>query len=214
MSDRSPARPESLRLAYADPPYPGMAYLYQEKTEVDHVELLAQLGEYDGWALSTDERSLAFVLSLCPPKTRVCAWAKLSCPPLRPNPYAAWEPVLVKPARIEPVLTGSAFRSAITTDKTRRGVLVGSKPREFCEWVFRCIGATADDTLDDLFPGTGAVGEAWESYRNQTRLPMANTRGQGDRVGRNMLRRFADPLPGFEGNAHVRERPNPPRREA
>jgi hypothetical protein len=75
-----------VKLAYADPPYPGMAGLYTENTEVDHVELIARLSEYDGWALSTDERSLAYVLPLCPPKTRV-----LGC---RVNPRetanAAW----------------------------------------------------------------------------------------------------------------------------
>lgn len=46
--------------AYADPPYPGKAHLYPECTEVDHVALIAGLveGYPDGWALSTDSRSL------------------------------------------------------------------------------------------------------------------------------------------------------------
>lgn len=41
--------------AYADPPYPGKASLYPEKTEVDHASLLQLLTENypDGWALST-----------------------------------------------------------------------------------------------------------------------------------------------------------------
>jgi hypothetical protein len=30
--------------------------------------------------------------------------------------------------------------------------------------------ADVDDTLDDLFPGTGAVGRAWESWRAQRTL--------------------------------------------
>jgi hypothetical protein len=59
----------AVRLAYADPPYPGKAHLYPENTEVDHVELVGRLSEYDGWALSTDETNLCYVLGLCPPKT-------------------------------------------------------------------------------------------------------------------------------------------------
>lgn len=56
----------SLRLAYADPPYPGKADRYAENEEVDHVALIEKLLTYDGWALSTDERSLRYVLALCP----------------------------------------------------------------------------------------------------------------------------------------------------
>ena len=46
-----------LRLAYADPPYPGQAGIYREHPdyagEVDHQELVMRLASYDGWALST-----------------------------------------------------------------------------------------------------------------------------------------------------------------
>jgi hypothetical protein len=31
----------------------------------------------------------------------------------------------------------------------------------FSRWIFDLLGAESDDTLDDLFPGTGAVGAAW-----------------------------------------------------
>ena len=45
----------ALRLAYADPPYPGNARLYQGHPdyagEVDHAALIRRLGPYDGWAL-------------------------------------------------------------------------------------------------------------------------------------------------------------------
>ena len=59
-----------LRLAYADPPYPGRASLYRDHPdyagEVDHAALLAQLAGYDGWALSTSAEALPAVLALCP----------------------------------------------------------------------------------------------------------------------------------------------------
>jgi hypothetical protein len=67
-----------LRLAYADPPYPGEARLYRDHSEyggeVDHVPLIAGLAGYDGWALSTSAEALPAVLALCPPGVRVAAW--------------------------------------------------------------------------------------------------------------------------------------------
>src|SRR5512135_34608 len=72
----APGRP--LRLAYADPPYPGKAWLYRDHPdyggEVDHAALIAQLAGYDGWALSTPAEALPAMLGLCPPGVRVAAW--------------------------------------------------------------------------------------------------------------------------------------------
>tara|TARA_B100000530_G_scaffold191832_1_gene121761 strand:+ start:396 stop:590 length:195 start_codon:yes stop_codon:yes gene_type:complete len=46
----------------------------------------------------------------------------------------------------------------------KKGV-VGAKPRAVCWWLFESVGATPDDMLDDMFPGSGSVTEAWESWR-------------------------------------------------
>lgn len=57
----APGRP--LRLAYADPPYPGNARLYRDHPdyggEVDHAALIERLSAYDGWALSTSAEACA-----------------------------------------------------------------------------------------------------------------------------------------------------------
>ena len=45
----------------------------------------------------------------------------------------------------------------------KRG-LTGAKPREFCRWVFTLLNAQRGDTLDDLFPGSGAVSAAWAEW--------------------------------------------------
>jgi hypothetical protein len=70
----------SLRLAYADPPYPGKAYMYRDHSdyagEVDHAGLIERLAAYDGWALSTSAAALPAVLALCLPGVRVAAWHK------------------------------------------------------------------------------------------------------------------------------------------
>ena len=42
--------------------------------------------------------------------------------------------------------------------------LTGRKPMAFSAWVFDLLGAEPGDTLDDLFPGTGAVMAAWHKH--------------------------------------------------
>ena len=44
------------------------------------------------------------------------------------------------------------------------GAVIGMKPQAFCYWTFDCLGARLGDTLDDLFPGSGTVTAAWQSY--------------------------------------------------
>lgn len=88
-----------MRLAYADPPYPGQSAKHYANHpdyagEVDHRKLLKQLdNEYDGWVLHTSSTKLTEVM-----------------------------------------------------------------------------GAEPDDDLHDLYPGTGAVGDAWMVWRREVRL--------------------------------------------
>lgn len=96
-ASRSDGRP--LRLAYADPPYPGnAARFYGDHPdfggEVDHAELISRLSGYDGWALSTSAAALVSVLSLCPAGVRVAAWHRGERPTRSVRPLNAWEPVI------------------------------------------------------------------------------------------------------------------------
>ena len=101
-----------MRLAYADPPYPGNAELYRDHPdyagEVDHAQLVERLATYDGWVLHTSSKAIGYVLGLCPDDVRVLAW-------VNHNIGRAWEPVIVKAARPQaaPALasTGSPSRS-------------------------------------------------------------------------------------------------------
>lgn len=187
-----------MRLAYADPPYPGKAHLYPENQEVDHIELMARLCEYDGWALSTDERSLQYVLGLCPEGVRVIAWCKRNVPPLLPNPIAAWEPVILWPARKHPVEVRSYCETEAPSGFLQRGTITGQKSRGFCEWVLRCLGARIGDHLDDVFPGTGIMGETWQVFQTQPPLMVyGDTSGKGASQA-NRVRRWNTSLPGLE----------------
>jgi hypothetical protein len=164
----------TLRLAYADPPYPGKAWYYRGHPdyagEVDHAALIRRLGLYDGWALSTSAAALPAVLALCPPGVRVAAWHRGERPTRSRWPLSAWEPVIYHGGRpADPSRPGAldARRadslvcgvSPLTTLPSR---VTGTKPAAFCRWVFDLLGAERGDTLDDLFPGV--VARAWAAY--------------------------------------------------
>jgi hypothetical protein len=168
-----------VNVAYADPPYPGMAHYYRGHAdyagELDHADLIARLdGEYDAWALHTASSTLRDVLALCPADTRVLSWVK-TWASLKPGvwPFYAWEPVLIRGARrlsLHP--TTRAVDWFAWPMATGRG-LKGAKPEPVIRWVFTCLGLQPGDVLVDLFPGTGAVARAWEAYERQPEIPAA-----------------------------------------
>ena len=45
--------------------------------------------------------------------------------------------------------------------------LTGVKPEGVCFWAVEVLGLEADDILDDLFPGTGAVTAAWQKWKGE-----------------------------------------------
>ena len=163
-----------MRLAYADPPYVGLAKArYGEHRdyagEVDHEALIAQLTGYDGWALSASPGSLVLILPMCPPGVRVAAWCKTwaaSRPGVGARP--AWEPVIFRAARRS---KHNEVWDWLACAPQMMSEIVGQKPPQFCRWLFRLIGAAQEDSLDDLFPGSGAVGRAWAKYQSQGELP-------------------------------------------
>lgn len=145
-----------MKLAYADPPYPGMAKRLYNCDEVDHPQLIKRLVEnYDGWALSTKSNSLRDLLPLCPKGTRVAAWVKPFAF-MRPNvwPNYAWEPIIFfKPKR-------PTRRNARTPhdwlllnphgvskkERENGNQTKGQKPEAFSEWLFGILDARSEDT--------------------------------------------------------------------
>jgi hypothetical protein len=165
-----------VRLAYADPPYPGQAKrLYGNHPdfagEVDHAELVLRLDTFDGWALSTNAVSLQYVLGLCPQGVRIASWqVQNSAPPgSRGTWWWSWEALILKPARA-PVVPTRDYLSSPTLGGFMGGRITGEKPVGFCEWLFALIGAEQDDDFTDLFPGSGAVTEAWSRWSTQMNL--------------------------------------------
>lgn len=161
-----------MRIAYADPPYPGCAKLYKDHKdyagEVDHEALCRRLEtEYDGYVLHTSSVALKRVLPLCP-SARLMAWVKPFAAFKRNVSVAyAWEPVLVKACR-KPVVTGRiVMRDWVSCSITMKKGLTGAKPPVVCRWAFEMVGADPGDHLEDMFPGTGIVAATWESWKSE-----------------------------------------------
>lgn len=173
-AEPAPTRLEPMRFAYADPPYPGKSDRYKDhpdggRGEVDHDELVARLaaGYPDGWALSTSSEALQRILAICPADVRVAAWMRPVRRTRSLRPLQAWEPVVMRGGRPLPTVVRHDVHDALIYRgryRTFPGALVGMKPPQFAEWLFRMLGARRDDELDDLFPGSGAVGVAWHRY--------------------------------------------------
>lgn len=170
-----------MRFAYADPPYPGCAHYYAQDPnapeggarEVNHRILIGWLCDEfpDGWALSTHANALRDVLNLCPSDVRVGAWCKpfaaWKINPNHPVPYA-WEPVIWRSSR-KGMESRTKRRGVVCRDFTvesppMKQRVPGEKPPRFSWWVFQLLGATPEDDLVDVFPGSGAVTEAWKSW--------------------------------------------------
>jgi len=160
-----------MRCAYADPPYVGKSKKHYGGAEVNRLLIAHLCDEFpDGWALSCSSPSLQQILALCPTGVRVGAWVKpYAVFKVGVNPAFAWEPVVFRGGRrrgrSEPTMRDWCAAS-ITFG---RGV-TGAKPEAFCFWVFSLLGLRPVDECVDLFPGSGAVGLAWEHYRRQQRI--------------------------------------------
>lgn len=170
-----------LRLAYADPPYPGLARRYYDCDEVDHVELVARLmRDYpDGWALSTSSNALQSVLAMCPKGVHVAGWFKGARSAKARKPLQSWEPLIVYGGRVRREVVDERRWDALLArgrPRSHPGRIIGMKPPAFSAWMFEQLGAEPGDTLDDLFPGSGAVARAWDVF--VSRAAAATRRGR------------------------------------
>lgn len=176
--------------AYADPPYPGKARYYPERSEVDHASLINRLAtDYpDGWALSTSREALGDVLRLCPRQATVCAWFKGPRPTKSRRALTSWEPLIVVGGRPLPIDRVQQLCDALIAQGRFRafpGAMIGMKPPAFAEWMFGLLGVARGDRVDDLFPGSGAITVALRKYLGEHVAPAgvgdASPRAEGDR---------------------------------
>jgi hypothetical protein len=168
-----------MRMAYADPPYYGLASYYAklhpeamiwDRLET-HADLITRLCDEfpDGWALSLHTPSLRHILPLCPDDVRVLSWVKPFAS-FKPgvNPAYAWEPVIVRGGR-KRTREQPTVRDWTAVNITLQRGFVGAKPEGFCWWLFEVLNLQPHDEFHDLFPGSGAVMRAWERYCTRAR---------------------------------------------
>lgn len=173
-----------MKVAYADPPYVGQSRKHYGGAEVNHRLLIAHLCDEfpDGWALSASSPSLEELLHLCreivgPNGVRVSPWVK----PFHVfkqgvRPAYAWEPVIWRGGRnTNPSIppkggTATTPKDWVAANITLRRGLPGAKPMNFCFWLFDLLNLQRGDEFFDVFPGSGAVAAAWESYQRQRTL--------------------------------------------
>jgi len=179
-----------VRIAYADPPYPGCAKLYRDQAdyagEVDHAELVRRLeAEFDGYVLHTSSVALPLVLPLLSAPYRVMAWVKPFAAFKRNVSVAyAWEPVVVRACRKPVVAHRVIMRDWFAESITLRKGLTGAKPPNLIRWAFEMVGAQLGDDLADLYPGTGIVGVTWDEWCRERQAevpapPASGTREPG-----------------------------------
>jgi len=166
-----------MRFAYADPPYLGMCAAYRHEhgeggcwnDPETHRKLIERLETYDGWALSMHLPSLRTILPMLPENARLMAWCK-TFGTMFPgvHPQYAWEPVAIRLSDRKRLKGEISARDWVATFPVLG--FFGAKPPTFTAWVLDCLNVQDGDTFDDLFYGSGAVSEAYESWRNQRRL--------------------------------------------
>jgi hypothetical protein len=156
-----------MKFAYADPPYFGRAHeIYgkhhpnarhwdKKETHVELVEVLCN--DYpDGWALSCNSKDLAWILPHCPEDARVASWCK-TWHQIRPTSTQwAWEPVIFRTIKKDP--KRPMVRDFMISSMQTGRIVPGAKPHSFNRWVLDLlIFNNEEDTLDDIFPGSGGM---------------------------------------------------------
>ena len=165
-----------MRFCYADPPYPGCEHYYGGRG-VNHNILIWHLEhDYDAFALSTNQKNLAYVLPMLTCKYRIMAWVKRvggSIPTSNPSYY--WEPVIVHGGRKRSAKEYhrldwcEAYTPICELAKLR---VRGKKPDKFYHWLLDVVNVKPGDEVIDLFPGNGGLAKVVGSHMNQQVLPL------------------------------------------
>lgn len=127
-----------------------------------HQQLVQRMiADYDGWAIAMAHDNLRSYLPWIPTNVpvRIGIWQK----PVLPGAARvlnSYEPVVVRipEGRRSSVGAKGPHPKDCVGIKLERNGFTGSKPRAWTRWVLDMLGYDPEqDTVDDLFPGSGAV---------------------------------------------------------
>ena len=128
----------------------------------EHVGLMQRLArEYDGWAMAASSKTLHLVLPAAADLGARCAvWHVTNAIPDGARVRCVWEALLFQvPESRRATGVSMQVPDVLCAAHPKRG-FVGSKPAQWVTWVLDLLGYDPDvDTVDDLFPGSGAVAE-------------------------------------------------------
>lgn len=121
------------------------------------------MSSFDGWAIACPPDAVAAgVYAPLPYGTRVMVWHRTNALPSRSLIGTRWEAVLVCPpaARVGLPAGRRQVHDVLSCSAPGAG-FAGAKPQAWTRWVLDALGYDPEtDTVDDLFPGSGAVGRA------------------------------------------------------
>ena len=124
---------------------------------------------YDGWAIATAPDGIAAYGQL-PVGTRIMAWVKPNAAPGAHRLRSVWEPVILyPPAGRRSNRGGVGAIPDVHTALVPRGGFRGQKPESWTHWVLDALSYDpTEDSICDLFSGSGAVMSAIRTYRGAT----------------------------------------------
>ena len=127
-----------------------------------HQNLVNRLiSDYDGWAIAMAHDNLRDYLPMIPRSipVRIGIWTRPQQMPGGARVLNVYEPVIVRIPEGRRASTGQTIfpRDSVTISRLNNG-FPGAKPPAWTRWVLDMLGYDPEqDTVDDLFPGSGAV---------------------------------------------------------
>lgn len=127
-----------------------------------HEEMVIQLiDNYDGWVIAMAHDNLRDYLTFVPRNVpvRIAIWTKTQPMPSGSRLMNVYEPCIVHiPAgRRDSEGSGQSVADSVRIPRINNG-FAGAKPPAWTRWCLDMMGYDAElDTVDDLFPGSGAV---------------------------------------------------------
>lgn len=151
------------RHAYAADHHPDAA---DWDTAESHRALLERVhGLYDGWAIATSADGAEYYGQL-PRGARTLIWVKPRPMPGGNRIIASYEVVLAYVPDDRRSRNSGPLVPDVLIEPAGAAGFTGSKPPRWTHWVLDALGYDPDaDTVDDLFPGSGAVSTAIEHYQ-------------------------------------------------
>lgn len=118
----------------------------------------------DGWAIATSPDGIAAYGPL-PSACRLMAWVRPNAQPGAHRLRSLWEPVILYPPEGRRSNRGGVGSIPdVLTAPVPRGRFRGAKPPEWTHWVLAAMTYRPGDSVIDLFPGSGAVARAIDTY--------------------------------------------------